>query len=331
MPLKTQIPTPIQLAQTPTPLEFLERVSVDLGVSVYVKRDDLTGMGLSGNKVRKLEFLFAEALAEGADHVLTCGAIQSNHCRATAVAAARLHLSSTVVLHGEPEATPDGNFLIDELVGAQVVNITLQEYRDRDTIMEREADRLRAEGKQPYIIPEGGSNALGSLGYVTAMEEIQSQSSDRSLRFNTIISATGSSGTHVGLAVGAKCHDFDGDIIGINVCGSRRWFEERADQILEEMETRFVPDLSMTGTDCHFLDGQQGEGYGLYTDDDLRGIRELATQEGMLLDPVYTFKAWKGMLQLIETGDISQGGSVLFLHTGGLFGLFPARDRLKGL
>ncbi len=331
MSLTPHFPEPIALAQTPTPLELLERVSDKLGVAVYIKRDDLTGMPLSGNKVRKLEYLFAEAVAEGANHVLTCGAIQSNHCRATAVAAARLRMTSTVVLHGKPESTPDGNFLIDTLVGAEVVPITLQEYRDRNAIMQREADRLRGEGKRPYIIPEGGSNALGSLGYVKAMQEIEHQEAAIGVSFDFIISATGSSGTHVGLAAGAKCLDHSGDVIGINVCGSKTWFERRADGILAEMESRYIPRLSMIGTDCHFLDGQQGEGYGLYTDDDLRGIQELAKCEGVLLDPVYTFKAWKGLLQLIETGDIPQGGSVLFLHSGGLFGLFPARERLQSL
>jgi len=233
-------PPQIHLANLPTPLQPLRRLSEKYGVELYVKRDDLTGISLSGNKIRKLEFVMADALAQNSDTVLTCGGAQSNHCRATAIAAAMMGIGCRLLLRtpdpSNPPA-PEGNILLDRMAGAEIVWITPDEYRQRDEIFAREAASLQKIGKKPYIIPEGASNALGALGYIRAMEEVVNDIANTIGAGNkscTIINAAGSGGTSAGLILGAKIFDVDARIASVNVCDDRDYFVRVIGNICEQ-------------------------------------------------------------------------------------------------
>ena len=335
---RREIPYParLDLARTPTPLERLSRWSNKLGVEVYLKRDDLTGVELSGNKVRKLEFLLADALAKGSDTILTCGAAQSNHARATAIASARLGLETRLLLRTRnPDNPPsvEGNILLDRLVGAEIVWLTFEEYGRRSEMLEREAESLRRSGKVPYIIPEGGSNSLGAWGYVRAVEEVAKDLEDllgNGYRSTTIVHATGSGGTTAGLVLGVKLLGLDAQVAGINVCNDRNYFIEVVGEICNaaiadyQLEIPFSPQK-----DIHIIDGYVGEGYGKANDQVLSLLVELARTEGIILDPVYTGKAFYGMTQELKRSPEVFGDRIIFFHTGGIFGLFPMAAQLK--
>ncbi len=293
---------PLPLARLPTPLVHLERASRAIGAEIWCKRDDLTGIGLSGNKVRKLGWLLAEAVSRGADLLLTCGGIQSNHARATAVAARQLGMGVELVLRGAPTDDPDGNLLLDHLLGARLHWCTPAEYREsRDEILARVAAERRSEGRVPYVIPEGGSNALGARGYADAAAEIAQ-------RFDHVVVACGSGGTVAGLVSGPDI----GPIHGIAVCDDRGYFERRI--------LAMVPGLPPVGPRWGIDDGFKGPAYGVANDEIWAGIREMAELEGLLLDPVYTGKAWWALRRRVAAGEWT--GRILFWHTGGIFGLF---------
>ena len=231
-PISFQYPERINLARTPTPLEKMEHLSEKFGVEIYFKRDDYTGTELSGNKVRKLEFILQHAVTLGADTVITCGGAQSNHCRATAFAAKRLGLKAVLLLRtpdpDQPPAT-EANILLDRLVGATIIWITPEQYQQRDQYFAWQAEKLVAAGACPYIIPEGGSTALGAWGYVAAVEELVNdvaQLNDADTVPTTIISAIGSGGTSAGLVMGNKLLAADFRIVGVNVCDDRDYFQK---------------------------------------------------------------------------------------------------------
>jgi D-cysteine desulfhydrase len=335
---RREIPYParLDLARTPTPLEFLSRLSNKLGVEVYVKRDDLTGAELSGNKVRKLEFLLADALAKGSDTVLTCGAAQSNHARATAIASAKLGLNAHLLLRTPNPANPpsvEGNILLDRLVGANILWLTFDEYGRRSEMLEREAQSLRRSGKTPYIIPEGGSNALGAWGYVRAVEEVAKDLEDLQAngdRFTTIVHATGSGGTTAGLVLGVKLVGLDAQVAGINVCNDRDYFIEVVGGICNTAIANYQLEIPFPSQkDIHIVDGYVGEGYGKANDQVLSLLVELARTEGIILDPVYTGKAFYGMTQELKRNPEVFGDRIIFVHTGGIFGLFPMAEQLE--
>lgn len=314
------IPAPLNLARLPTPIEPLERVSRALGVEVWAKRDDLTGLGLSGNKVRKLDHLMADAVARGADCVLTTGGLQSNHCRATAVAARRLGLHPGVLLRGELPEVPDANLLLDRLVGAWVRTCTAEEYRDhRDALLSAWADALRAVGHSPYVIPEGGSNGLGSLGYVQAARELQAQ---HETPFDHVFVAVGSGGTLAGLAMA----DLPGMLHGVAVCDDAETFTARVHAIAAEARSLGAP--ALPGHGWRVEEGYRGPAYGVATAGTWETIAWVARLEGLLLDPVYTGKAMHALVSEARAGRLS--GRVLFWHTGGAFGLFGRGAELPG-
>lgn len=323
-------PSRVPLARTPTPTEPLKRLSEKLGVEILVKRDDLTGAELTGNKVRKLEFVLADALNEGADTVLTCGGAQSNHCRATAVAAAKVGLRCRLLLRTPDPASPpplEGNVLLDRIVGAEIVWITPEEYRRRDEFFEREASSLRKQGRTPYIIPEGASNALGAWGYIRAAEEV---ARDLSVipapadRQTTIIHATGSGGTTAGLLIGKRLFGLNVRVVGVNVCDDRDYFVKVIGQICEQLISRYGLNLAFSRErDIEIVDGYVGRGYALSRPEELKVIRDVAREEGIFLDPVYTGKAFYGMVKELERNPKCFGERIVFLHTGGIFGLFP--------
>jgi len=339
-PKATPIPFPprVPMARIPTPLEPLKRMSEKLGVDLYVKRDDLTGVELTGNKVRKLEFVLADALQQKADIVLTCGGAQSNHCRATAVAAARLGMRSRLILRTPDPFNPpalEGNLLLDRLAGSDILWITPEQYKRRDEIFAREAARLRRAGGNPYVIPEGASNALGAWGYIYAAAELKQdiQKLPRgSSRRTTIIHAAGSGGTTAGLILGTKLVGLNARIVGLNVCDDRDYFIKAIGEICEDCISRYGLNVSFSReSDIEIVDGYVGLGYALSRPEELSLLMEVASTEGLFLDPVYTGKAFFGMAQELRRDARVFGDQIIFLHTGGIFGLFPKANQLAPL
>jgi len=330
-------PDRVALANTPTPLQHLAKSSDELGVELYVKRDDLTGAELSGNKVRKLEFLIADALAAGADTVLTCGGEQSNHCRATALAAVRHGLRSVLLLRTRDPAYPpalQGNILLNRLAGAEIVWISHAEYGRRAEIFAREAERLRGQGASPYIIPEGGSNAVGSWGYVRAAAELAADLAALPPKPTTIVYAAGSGGTGAGLILGARMHglvDADVSIAGINVCDDRDYFVKTIGRICAEFRDRWPDAPAVDEHDIDIVDGYVGAGYAVSREPELELLRDLVRTEGIVLDPVYTGKAFYGLTRELAQNPTRFGKRIVFLHSGGIFGLFAKADQLEPL
>jgi D-cysteine desulfhydrase len=325
----------LSLAHVPTPLWRTERLLpglLDLPAErlpeLWVKRDDLTGAALSGNKVRKLEFLLAEAKAQGADTVITCGGAQSNHCRATALAAAHLGLSSILYLRtADPSRPPpvDGNILLDRMCGAQVRFITPAQYQQRAALLSKTVAELQRAGRRGYAIPEGGSSALGCLGYAAAVAELAAQVPDAQAEL-TIVHATGSGGTGAGLLLGVALLGLPWRVIGVNVCDDRDYFVGVMGAILEEAAARLsiaaAGALSAGRDRFEVLDGYVGRGYAQSRPEELRLVGEVCRRSGLVLDPVYTGKAMFGMLDRLRQDALSLGRRIVFLHTGGIFGLF---------
>jgi len=305
-------PPRVQLAALPTPIQPLDRLSDRWGgPRIFLKRDDLTGSLLTGNKVRKLEFSLGEALQAGATRVLTCGGIQSNHCRATAVACARLGLECVVYLRTEEsDPEPDGNHLLDRLVGAEVRFVTPEEYRE-----------LGPTG-EGFWIPEGASDELGMWGYLTASAELKGH------RFDALIHAVGSGGTSAGLVAGRVLHPHDTPLVGVPVCDDAEFFHDKIDAILDAARARWrsLPAMPASRDAIELWDGHQGRGYALNRPEEWSLLREIAATEGVVLDPVYTIKAMMGLRQAIRDGRFTRGQEVCFLHTGGIYGLFPKRE-----
>ena len=321
------------LAHLPTPLEFLPRLSQHLnGPDIYVKRDDCTGLATGGNKTRKLEFSMGEALAQGADTIITVGAVQSNHVRQTAAAACKLGLACEVMLEhrvAKPSATysNSGNIFLDKIYGAN-----LREYpggTDFDAAMLEVAEEVRANGGKPYYIPGGASNPVGALGYVNCGIEMLQQFDEQRLQIDHIVTATGSAGTHAGLAVGLRGSGSDVPILGIGVNAPQDVQEERVFKLaVETAELVSAPGSVKRQdivADCNYI----GAGYGVPTDAMNEAVLMLARYEGLLFDPVYSGKALAGLIDYIRDGRFSKGQSIVFLHTGGSAGLFAYADILK--
>jgi D-cysteine desulfhydrase len=330
MSLTYEHPQRIELARTPTPVQELVTYSSELGVEILIKRDDLTGAALSGNKIRKLEYLFGEAHAQSADTVITCGGEQSNHCRATAVAAAQLGWKSTLLLRTDDPTHPpasEANILLDRLVGAEVRWVSRDEYKRRAELFVVVADELRAAGRTPYIIPEGGSNALGSWGYVRAVEELVDEiGADPA----TIVYAAGSGGTGAGLHLGVKLLELPWRVVGINVCDDRDYFVRVIGEICEAAIERYQLPITMPRHEIDIIDGYVGLGYAKSRREELESLRDMARREGVILDPVYTGKAFYGLTtELKQKRDL--GRRIVFFHTGGIFGLFPKAAELAAL
>lgn len=325
-------PERVELARTPTPLVALERMGAELGVELWAKRDDLTGVELSGNKVRKLEFLLADAIAAGADTVITGGGEQSNHCRATALAATRLGLRSVLLLRcRDPETPPPtrGNILLGRLAGADIVWIDQPTWSRRTEAFEEHAERLRGDGRRPYIIPEGGSNAVGSWGYVRCAEELTTELAALSPARTTVIYACGSGGTGAGLIVGAKLFGWGERgiaVAGVNVCDDRDYFVRAIGAIARDMIDRYELDIALADSDIDIVDGYVGAGYARSRPEELALAVTLARREALIVDPVYTGKALFGLASELARDRSRFGDRVVFLHTGGIYGVFPAAE-----
>lgn len=322
-------PNRIPMANLPTRIEMLERFSQELGVSIYIKRDDLTGMEFSGNKIRKLEYSVGEAVDRGADTLITCGGLQSNHCRATAAVAARLGLRCCLVLrNGDPEPPADGNYFIDKVLGADIRIIDAESYRlRRGEIMEGIAEEYNAAGRKAYIIPEGASNGIGTFGYLSCMQEIMEQEKLLGVTFDTIIDAVGSGGTFAGLCLANRMYGLNKRIAGVNVCDDAAFFQQRISEIVEEAGRYLDEPIKIRPEEIEILDGYVGRGYALSRKEELDFIRDFARKEGVILDPVYTGKCLYGFTKEFEKGRFLDSKNILFIHTGGIFGLFPAREQ----
>ncbi len=311
------------LAHLPTPIEQPKRLAQAMGIDLWVKRDDMSAGAEAGNKIRKLEFLLADALDTGCDWVITCGGIQSNHARATALCAASLGLRSLLLLRTNDltHLPLSGNVLLDRMAGAEIRLITPEQYKDRNHLMALAAQELSAGGARPYIIPEGGSNGLGALGYVQAMAEVRRQL-DVGLAggrpFDVIVHACGSGGTAAGITLGASRYEVAEEVRTMAVCDDIPTFERIIDDIIEQ--ARFL-DVRLTGRAELVVDDRaKGPAYAMTTPEQRRRIVDVGKLSGLMLDPVYTGKAFCALWDLVEEGAF-RGERVLFVHTGGLPGL----------
>jgi D-cysteine desulfhydrase len=309
----------------------MTRLSQEYGINLYLKRDDQTGMLTSGNKIRKLEFLVREAQDQRCDTLVTCGALQSNHARATAAVAAKMGLKCLLVLRGNPQEVFEGNILLDRFLGADIFYVTPEEYQKIDEVFTSIDQRLRKSGRKPYLIPEGGSNALGAFGYVAALEEIYHQLKAQDLRVNSVVCAVGSGGTYAGLLLGKKLLDLSAEIYGINVGDTAEYFQDRILGIVGKAIQRYHLPVQIKKEEIQIIDGYVGLGYGQSQTQELELIRDIARKEGIVLDPVYTGKAMHGLLDLLRKQPKRFGENVLFLHTGGIFGLFGISKELSRL
>ena len=316
------------LAQLPTPIEPLDRLTKLLGgPRILIKRDDLTGLAMGGNKTRKLEFLVGEALAQGADTLLTAGAAQSNHCRQTAAAAARAGLRCELVLGGEPPGVAEGNLLLDGLFGA---NIHWAGPDRRGETLEAVAAETRTSGRKPYVIPYGGSNPTGAAGYAFALIELVQQSGKTSIDIDAIIFPSSSGGTQAGLIAGAAITGFKGRIIGIGIDKRDRKdvsLKAEVEELSRQTFRLLAPSSGIRPAGAEIDESYLGGGYGVVGDPEREAIRLLARTEGILLDPVYSGRAMAGFIDMIRHKRFGPGTTVLFWHTGGTPALFAyARD-----
>lgn len=323
----------IALAHLPTPLIEVPALSRRLGVDLWIKRDDASSGAEAGNKIRKLELLLARAVREGADVVLTCGGIQSNHARATALCAARLGLRCVLFLRVADLTArlPDGgNVLLDRLAGAEIHPITHAQYRERDQLMADAAATLRRLGQRPYVIPEGGSDGLGALGYALAMREVRDQLAvglGGARPYDVVVHACGSGGTAAGCVLAAKVMGVAPRVRTMAVCDDAAYFERRVGAIMAESREWLVRQgapadaVAASEADWTVDDHARGPAYGVATDEQRRFLVEVSRLSGLVLDPVYTGKAFHGLSRAISRGDVTPGSRVLFIHTGGLPGV----------
>jgi D-cysteine desulfhydrase family pyridoxal phosphate-dependent enzyme len=316
------------LAQLPTPIEELKSLSRELGgPELLVKRDDQTGLALGGNKTRKLEFLVGQALEQGADTLVTAGAAQSNHCRQTAAAAARAGLRCELLLNGTKPELPNGNLLLDELLGARVHWVQRSE---REVKLSEIADELRKQGSKPYVIPVGGSNGVGATGYVLATMELVEQLDGINRRVDHVVFASSSGGTQAGIVVGARVTGFNGKLNGVSIDwgGSEgATYQSELADIASETARYIGLNAQFTAEDFNVAYEYLGDGYGVVSDLEREAIRLLASREGIVLDPVYTGRAMGALIDLIRKKVFRSDETVLFWHTGGAPALFAyAKD-----
>lgn len=324
------VPPRLELALAPTPLLKLDRLSRHLGVELYLKRDDLTGLLESGNKARKLEFLLGEALAQGADTLITCGTLQSNCCRAVSAVAARLGLRAVLAVKGQKPAAYDGNLLLARLLGAEVRYLSDAEFSRAGEVMQELADEVRAAGGTPYIIPESGANEVGALGYLECAVELGEQIGHGAPRFDSVVIAAFSGGSLAGLLMGKQLAGLPSEIIGVPIAFPASHVRESVGRTMGTAIQRFGLAIEVPKT-IHLLDGYQGAGRAGVGEEEMATMIRLAQVEGVLLDPVYTAKAFGGLLDTLGRDSKALGQRVCFIHTGGLFSVFPLRERLSRL
>ncbi|MEA4812435.1 MAG: D-cysteine desulfhydrase family protein [Anaerolineaceae bacterium] len=304
------------LAYLPTPIEALPGLTKFLGgPQFFVKRDDLTGLGIGGNKTRKLEYLLADALEQGCKTLMSTGAVQSNHCRQVAAAAAKAGLACILVLAGDEPEERQGNLLLDYLSGAETIFVKRAE---RDQRLRKAFEEARQAGKKPYLIPYGGSSAVGALGYLEAMRELMAQG----LEADWIIFPSSSGGTHAGMALGAKLSGFKGRVLGIGIDKLNIDFKETISQLANQTSRILEFGIELNAQDILLNEDYCQAGYGVLQACEVEAIKLFASKDAILLDPVYTGRAAAGMLDLARKGFFKANEKVLFWHTGGTPALF---------
>ena len=303
----------ITLAQKPTPIDILNNFPHPS--TIYVKRDDLTGLITSGNKVRKLEYALADAGQQKADTIITCGGTQSNHCRTTAACCRMLGLSPYLVLRGEPVKPLDGNLLIDYLLGSEIRYITHKEYEKVDELMESIARDLREKGRKPYVIPEGASNEIGLMGYAECMAEMKSFIEEN--KIEAVYAPVGSGGTYAGLLLGKLLYNIKADLLGVIICDTIEYFMDKVSKISRKAIDRYNLKITLKQSDIKLIDGYIGKGYAIPYEAEIKTIEKVA-RWGVILDVVYGGKTFVGMLN--ESKNYKK---ILFVHTGGIFSIFP--------
>ena len=323
-----EYPARIALAQLPTPLQPLERLSREISGDqrIWVKRDDLTGSVLSGNKVRKLEFVTAAARAQGCNTLISCGGVQSNHCRATALAGAQLGFRVHLILRGECPPDIDGNLLLNHLAGARISHYSPRQYSAQlDQLFAHWQAYYSDRGDRALCLPTGASDGIGIWGYIAAAEEMGRDFISRGIERAHVVCATGSGGTQAGLSLGMALHDVAARVWGINVCEDEAWFLNKVAADIADWQRRYAQPLPGRELDVNVIDGYVGPGYGRADAEVFDTISRLARLEGLILDPVYTGKAFHGMLEELRRGRFDDCDDIVFVHTGGTFGLFPQR------
>jgi D-cysteine desulfhydrase len=317
-----QFPQSLHFSNLPTPIIPLKSIwSTGCRISLWMKRDDLTGLEVSGNKVRKLDFLLYAASRQQATHLLTCGSSQSNHCRTSAYLAAKLGMKPVLFLKGGGNNSPTGNLLLNTLVRPEIIPVTAEEYTHVDGLMAERALQIHKQGGKGYCIPEGGSNSLGIWGYIRCFREIMMQIREQALPIDTVVVATGSGGTHAGLLLGKLIYSSPLQVISINVCDDADFCRKKIMNIIADFNHFYGYEYSCNQEEITIIDGFVGSGYGRLNADEARLIREFAGQEGIVLDPVYTVKAFLGLQMLMQDGRLT-GKNILFIHTGGIFSIF---------
>ncbi|MEA2078180.1 MAG: D-cysteine desulfhydrase family protein [Candidatus Marinimicrobia bacterium] len=319
----------ITLAQLPTPLHELPNLADKLGFDgkLYIKRDDLTGLAAGGNKSRKLEYLMAEALKRDTDTIITTGGLQSNHCIQTVAAAKKLNLDCHIVLSGDKPKALNGNLFLDLLTGATVHYV---KRPDRDSRMHELAEKLRKAGKHPYVIPVGGSNALGTVGYTMAMPEVVRQMELMNIKCDRIIVASSSGGTMAGMVLGAKIAGFTGKITGISidrVMTGKEAFPPELAELANKAAELLELDIKLTAGDFELEYDYLGDGYAVVGDNERNAIKTLAQSEGIFIGPVYTGRAMGALMDCIQKGKW-KNETILFWHTGDTAALFEYVNEL---
>jgi D-cysteine desulfhydrase len=323
-------PEKLQLAQLPTPLEPLIGLSVESGPNIWIKRDDLTGSATSGNKVRKLEYTLKAAVDAGADSIITCGGLQSNHCRATALLCAKLGLKCVLVLRGDKPELYNANTFLGELAGAEIYCYPIKNYVSSiDALLEKHKQQLIAQGNTPWIIPTGASDGYGIWGYVECVEELMNDSKKQGLNPVAITHATGSGGTQAGLTLGCYLHGFDSKVYGINVCDDEAYFQNKVREDISHFSRLNNIKVAEEQLSINVIDGYVGAGYAKASKEVLECIRSVASSTGIVFDPVYSGKAFYGLLEEIKKGRFKQGEDIIFVHTGGIFGLFDYEKQFQ--
>jgi D-cysteine desulfhydrase len=326
------LPAKLDLARTPTPFHALDTLSARLGgPRLWVKRDDLTECASTGNKIRKLEYTLARARESGCDTLITSGGLQSNHCRATALLGARLGFKVHLLLRDEGnfDEVPDGNLMLDYLAGAEIsIYPKSRFFTEHAELLEHWRRHYIDEGRTPWVIPVGASDGHGVWGYVGCARELADDFARARIAPEVLFHATGSGGTQAGLTAGARLYNLPCRVVGMAVCDNEAYFQKKVRSDLRHWQSRYDPDVDVESLTIEVNDHYIGPGYGVATEEIFETIRLVAETEGLVLDPVYSAKAFHGIIGEIRAGRLARGKDVVFVHTGGIFGLMAQRDNL---
>ena len=326
-------PARIGLASLPTPFRKLRQFAVpNFDGNIWIKHDELTGTAGAGNKVRKLEFSIAHALEKDCNTLITCGGIQSNHCRATAVLGAKLGLKVHLILRGQKPEFLEGNLLLDHLAGAQITYLSKNDWGSHVAVAESLKEKSAIEGDKAHFIPTGASDEIGIWGYISAWEELKRNFEDHDMEPEYVVMATGSGGTQAGLLVGAQIYRSMTKVVSFNVCDDASYFNYKIREDVSLWKQRYSVEFDETDLNILTLEGYMGPAYGEAEDIGFKTIANLAKVEGVFLDPVYTGKAFHGMVSELSLGDrgrLQGAKNIVFIHTGGLFGVFPQHKNFQ--